>query len=67
MSMLLNTSKELNQIIDDLKEDAAKIGGIQFKKLTVLIEETLQNLKDDNDEIMDKYKELESLPETKSE
>lgn len=51
LKMLTDSSTELKQIIQDLKEDETKIAGLSLKQLPLLISETLKNLNEDCDEI----------------
>lgn len=58
LKMLTESSAELKQIIQELKEDETKIAGLPLKQLPILITETLKNLKEDCDEIDAECQEL---------
>ena len=64
MQMLLDGSKELKEIIQDLKEDEVKVLSqvSMYKKLPALLKETISNLEEDEQELQEKYEELKSLP-----
>ena len=58
LKLLSDTSIELKQIIQDLKEDEMKISCMQLKKVPELIKETLCNLDEDLNEIEEQHQEL---------
>ena len=63
LKLLSDTSIELKQIIQDLKEDEMKISGMQLKKVPELIKEKLCNLDEDLNEIEEQHQELLTHPE----
>jgi len=67
IKMLLDSSNEIKQIIQELKEDETRIQTLSLKKVPELLKETIQNMEEDKQEIDDKYKELMECPESKSE
>ena len=60
MKMLLESSAELKQIIQDLKEDESRLQSLSLKKVPELIKETLTNLAEDLEDIEVHYEELKS-------
>lgn len=67
IKMLLDSSDEIKLIIQELKEDETKIQGMDLKKVPELLKETINNMDEDQKELDEKYQELLSLPEDKSE
>ena len=63
LKLLSDTSIELKQIIQDLKEDEMKISCMHLKKVPELVKETLCNLDEDLKEIEEQHQELLSHPE----
>ena len=63
IKMLSDSSNEIKQIIQELKEDETRINGMGLKKLPELVKETIQNMEEDKQEIDDKYKELMECPD----
>lgn len=65
IKMLTDSSNELKQIIQDLKEEDGKIQGLGLKRVGELVKETINNLEEDQKEIDEECKELSSIPEDK--
>ena len=65
LKMLLDTSNELKQIINDLKEDEIKLCQMHFKRVPDLVKETIKNLEEDLIELDERYKELSLMDEQK--
>ena len=65
--MLQDASKELKQIIQDLKDDELKLAPLssQLKRVPELIQETIKNLEEDEQELNENYDEILAQPEEK--
>lgn len=63
MKMLLDSSNELSQIIQELKDEEKLLTGQPLKRVFELIAETLKNLDEDKNEIDEEYKQLSELKE----
>jgi len=63
LKLLLDTIADLKQIIVDLKDEQAKIGPLNLKRLPELITETLHNLEEDAEEMQEKHDELLAAPD----
>ncbi|HRP37759.1 MAG TPA: hypothetical protein PLS50_08195 [Candidatus Dojkabacteria bacterium] len=58
LKVLSDGSRELEQIIQELKEDEMKLPGMQFKRIPELVKETIKNLEEDKEDIDEEYKEV---------
>jgi hypothetical protein len=67
MSMLLNASNELKQVIQDLKDDQMKLSSMPLKKANELLKESISNIEEDLQDILENYEQLKLLPEVKPE
>ncbi len=62
MQMLLDGAKELGEIIQDLKDDKAKVLGMNLKKTVILIDDTIMTLEEDKEQFESEYAELKKGP-----
>ena len=62
LKLLSDSSVELKQIMQDLKEDETKIAGLTLKQLPLLITETLKNLNEDCEDIDAEYQTVLAAP-----
>lgn len=62
LKMLSDSSTEVKQIIQEIKEEEKKLIGQPLKRVFELITETVKNLEEDLQEIDEEYKELLALP-----
>ncbi|HRP37985.1 MAG TPA: hypothetical protein PLS50_09335 [Candidatus Dojkabacteria bacterium] len=58
LKVLSDGSKELVQIIQELKEDEVKLPGMNFKRIPELVQETIKNLEEDKLDIDEEYNEV---------
>ena len=58
LKMLQDTSKELEQIVADLKDDQMRLQGLSLKKVPELINEAISNLEEDKAANDQEYQEL---------
>ena len=63
LKMLSDTSKELKQILDDVREDEMKLSCMQLKRVPELIKDTISNLEEDLKEIDEQSEEIKLLPD----
>jgi hypothetical protein len=62
MKILQDSSAELKQILQELREDENKIQGLGLKKIPELVKETIKNLDDDIKDMQEECEELSKLP-----
>ena len=60
--MLQESSTELKQIVQELREDENKIQGLGLKKTPELLKETINNLDEDIQDMQEEYDELSKQP-----
>ena len=65
--MLLDASNDLKQVIQDLKEDQMRLASMPLKKTNELLKESITNIEEDLEDILENYEQLKLLPEQKSE
>lgn len=63
LKSLTESSNELKQIIQELKEDEMRLSSMPLKKVPELLKETLNNLDEDLKEIEEIYQELLAMNE----
>ena len=63
LKMLSDTSKELKQILDDVREDEMKLSCMQLKRVPEMKKETISNLEEDLKEIDEQCEEIKLLPD----
>ena len=65
IKLLTDSCNELTQVVQDLKDEEAKIlaSGLVLKRVPELIKETMSNLDEDMQEIQEKIDELATCPD----
>src|SRR4051812_25386432 len=62
IKMLQDASNDIKQIIQDLREDEARLPGLNFKKIPELVKETLGNLAEDLEDMEADLEDMRSNP-----